>query len=196
MNEQKIRPARPEDAEQLLAIYAPYVEKTAITFEYETPGADEMRRRVEATLARYPCLAAERDGRVVGYACAGPFKERAAYDWAVETTVYVAEKLRRSGVGTALYSELERCLLAQGVRNLNACIAWPRGDDPFLTRDSAAFHERLGYREAAHFHACGWKFGRWYDMIWMEKLLGPHPAQLPPLTPFPELRERLFPDGG
>jgi len=187
-----VRPAEPADARELLAIYAPYVTDTAITFEYDVPTEREFRARIEKTLARYPYLAAERDGRIEGYAYAGPFKGRAAYDWAVETTVYVRQDARRGGVGSALCRELERALAAQGILNCEACIAWPDPEDAYLTRGSAAFHERLGYRLVGKFTRCGYKFGRWYDMIWMEKLLGGHLAQQPSVKPFPEVRAELY----
>lgn len=123
----------------------------------------------------------------MGYAYAGPFKERAAYDWAVETTVYVREEAKRQGVGRTLYAALERCLAAQGVLNLNACVACPEREDEYLTRDSVDFHRRMGYRLAGEFRQCGCKFGRWYNMVWMEKHIGLHPADPPPVKPFSEV---------
>ena len=185
MNTLTIRAAAPEDAAALLAIYAPYVEKTAITFEYAVPSPGEFAGRIAQTLERYPYLAAESEGEILGYAYAAPFKERAAYDWAVETTVYVREDVTRQGVGRELYGALERCLAAQGILNLNACIACPEREDEYLTRDSAEFHRRLGYRTAGEFRQCGCKFGRWYGMVWMEKHIGPHPADPPPVKSFP-----------
>lgn len=186
-----IRPARLEDAPVLRDLYAPYVEHTAITFEYEAPTPSEFARRMERVLRRYPYLAVERDGRVVGYAYASPFKERAAYDWAVETSIYVAEDAQRSGAGGALYRALEAVLAAQNVLNLNACIAVPaQGEDPYLTENSAQFHGHWGYRLVGRFHKCGYKFGRWYDMIWMEKFLGKHPERPQAVISFPELLER------
>lgn len=170
-----IRMAVPEDAEALLKIYAPYVEKTAVTFEYEVPSAAEFSDRIKRTLKKYPYLAAEQDGEVVGYAYAGTFHERAAYDWAVETSIYVREDKKGSGIGRALYSALEHSLLRQNILNVNACIAYPAQEDEHLTKDSVRFHEKLGYRMAGRFHQCGYKFGRWYDMVWMEKHLGSHP---------------------
>lgn len=182
-----IRPASPEDAAALLDIYAPYVERTAVTFEYDVPSPEAFAGRVARTLARYPYLAVETEGEVVGYAYAGPFKERAAYDWAVETSVYVRRDARRRGIGRALYGALERCLGAQGILNLNACIACPERPDEYLTRDSVEFHSRLGYRLVGEFRQCGYKFGRWYDMVWMEKLIGEHLPEQPPVRPFPEV---------
>lgn len=182
-----IRPAAPEDAAALLAVYAPYVERTAITFEYDVPTLADFTGRIARTLARYPYLAAERGGEIVGYAYAGPFKERAAYDWAVETTVYVREDQRRRGVGRALYRALERCLAAQGVLNLNACIACPEEADEYLTWDSVEFHACLDYRLVGEFYGCGCKFGRWYNMAWMEKHIGAHLPDPAPVRPFPEV---------
>ncbi|MPM46637.1 Phosphinothricin N-acetyltransferase [bioreactor metagenome] len=180
----KIRVATPEDAEALLRIYAPYVEKTAITFEYDVPTAREFAGRIEKTLKRYPYLVAEEGGQVLGYAYAGPFHERAAYDWAVETTVYIARNAKRRGLGKRLYDALERALAAQNVLNLNASIAYPAGEDPYLTRDSVEFHQRLGYRVVGRFSQCGYKFDRWYDMVWMEKHIGVHTATQPAVKPF------------
>lgn len=182
-----IRPAAPEDAAALLAVYAPYVERTAITFEYDVPTLADFTGRIARTLARYPYLAAERGGEIVGYAYAGPFKDRSAYDWAVETTVYVREDQRRRGVGEALYRALERCLAAQGVLNLNACIACPEEADEYLTWDSVEFHTCLGYRLVGEFYGCGCKFGRWYNMVWMEKHIGAHLPDPAPVRPFPEV---------
>ena len=179
-----IRAARPEDAEALLAIYTPYVRDTAISFEYEVPSFQEFQARIRRTLEKYPYLVAEAAGVILGYAYAGVFKPRAAYDWAVETSIYVDRSRRQSGIGRMLYNNLEKALAAQGILNANACITWAEQEDQYLTQDSARFHERMGYRLVGTFHQCGYKFGRWYDMIWMEKHLGPHLAGQPPVVPF------------
>ena len=121
-NKLQIRVATKEDAEALLAIYAPYVEKTAITFEYEVPSIEEFRCRIQETLKKYPYLVAEKNGKIVGYAYAGAFHARPAYDWAVETSIYVSRDLRSSGVGSLLYEKLEEYLTAQHVCNVCACI--------------------------------------------------------------------------
>lgn len=184
----RIRFATVHDAPQLLAIYAPYVELTAVTFETRVPTLEEFTERIERTLARYPYLVAERDGMIVGYAYAGPFKTRAAYDWAIETSVYVRRDVRRTGAGRALYTALERVLAAQGIVNMNACVAYADRDDEYLTRDSVTFHERLGFKLVGEFHDCAHKFGRWYSVIWMEKHIGEHLADQPPAKPFPEVR--------
>lgn len=186
-----IRTAVPEDAKELLAIYAPYVEKTAITFEYDVPTAEEFRERICHTLQKYPYFVAVLRNEIVGYAYAGAFKGRAAYDWAVETTVYVRQDCHKSGVGRLLYEALEHALSLQNIVNLNACIAYPPEEDEYLTANSAKFHEHLGYRLAGTFHSCGYKFRRWYDMIWMEKEIGSHVEDQPPVKCFGEIRAQL-----
>ena len=102
----RIRPAKPEDAEKLLAIYAPYVEQTAITFEYEVPTVEEFRERIHNTLKKYPYLVAEQGEEPVGYAYVGPFHDRPAYDWAVETSIYVDQNKKRMGIGKKLHEAL------------------------------------------------------------------------------------------
>ena len=170
-----IRVARADDAEALARIYAYYVEHTAITFEYEAPDAAEMNARREKILKHYPYLVAEQAGRGVGYAYAHEFYGRSAYAWSVEASIYVASDARGQGLGRKLYAALEHALCAMGVLNVNACIAVPRtADDLYLTDGSLAFHKRLGYQMVGTFHQSGCKFGRWYDVAWMEKLLGAH----------------------
>lgn len=187
MNTLNIRRASLNDAPTLLAIYAPYVIETSVTFEYEVPSLAEFTGRMERTLARYPYLVAEADGELIGYAYASAFKGRPAYDWAVETSIYIRKDCRRSGAGRALYAALENCLRAQNILNSNACIAYKEIEDEHLTLDSVRFHEREGYRMVGVFHQCGYKFNRWYDMVWMEKLLGEHLPVQPPVIPFPEI---------
>lgn len=178
----RIRSAEINDAEALLAIYTPYIKETAITFEYEVPALVEFTQRIWKTLQRYPYLVAECDGQMVGYAYAGAFKERAAYDWSVETSIYVAKEARRRGVGEVLLLALEAELKRRGFLNVNACIAYAEAEDEYLTPASVCFHQKLGYQMVGRFHQCGYKFGRWYDMVWMEKMLGEHIAQ--PACPF------------
>ena len=188
----KIRVASPEDAPEILAIYAPYVEKTAITFEYDIPSLPEFRGRIERTLKKYPYLVAEQDGEMLGYAYTSAFVGRAAYQWAEETTIYLKENKRKTGLGRKLYRALEDICRARNVLNLNACIGWPEAEDTYLTRNSAQFHGHLGYRMVGEFQKCGYKFGRWYNMVWMEKLLGEHPDVPEPVIPFPELKAEVL----
>lgn len=143
-DEIKIRTATPEDAEALAAIYAPYVENTSITFEYTVPSVEEFAERIRHTLARYPYLVAEKSGIPIGYAYASAFKGRAAYNWSVETSIYISQDVRSSGVGCLLYQKLEEYLTAQHICNVCACITYPNPP-------SIAFHEKHGYKTVAHF---------------------------------------------
>lgn len=175
-----IRIITPADAPQLLQIYAPYVEKTSITFEYEVPSVADFAERIRRTLEKYPYLAAEEDHIILGYAYASAFKTRAAYAWSAETSIYIREDMGHRGIGTELYRALEKVLTMQNVCNLCACIAYPNPS-------SISFHERFGYKTVAHFHASGFKQNAWSDMIWMEKELCPHTIPPSPFVPFAEL---------
>ncbi len=183
-----VRDAALADAPRILEIYAYYVTHTVITFEYTVPTAEEFVGRMRRTMQKYPYLVIERDGRVEGYAYAGAFVGRAAYDWACELTIYLDKAAQKSGLGRILYTALADRLRAMGVLNLYACIGYPQQEDEYLTKNSAQFHEHLGFTLAGTFHNCGFKFGRWYDMIWMEKIIGEHLADQPPVKPYAQTR--------
>ena len=159
-----IRLAKKSDAAALLAIYAPYVENTAITFEYEVPTIEDFATRIEKTLEKYPYLVAEEDGAILGYAYASTYYARAAYDWAVELSVYVSQDARGKGVGSKLYDELEDLLDQMGYIHFLACISLPN-------EDSIIFHTKRGYQQVAHFLKIGYKFERWHDIVWLQKSL-------------------------
>ena len=173
MNTQ-IRQATIKDAKELLAIYAPYVLETAITFEYEVPALEEFVNRIAKITEKYPYLVAEVDGEIIGYAYASTFKDRAAYDWCVETSIYLAKEMRGKGIGKLLYEALEDALKEMNILNANACITYVEEEDEHMNNTSMHFHEYMGYKLVGRFHQCGYKFGKWYDMIWMEKMLGEH----------------------
>lgn len=177
----QIRTATVKDAEELLEIYAPYIKNTAITFEYEVPSVEEFQRRIENIQKRYPYLVAECDGELVGYAYASSFHERAALGWCVETSIYIRRGNRKMGVGKRLYDALENVCRRMGILNLYACIAYPETEDEYLTKNSVEFHEHLGYRLIGEFRQCGYKFDRWYNMVWMEKQIGEHGKNQPPV---------------
>jgi len=190
MSKLLIRVATKEDAPALLAIYKPYVETTAVTFEYEVPTVEEFARRIENTTAKFPYLVAEFGGQIIGYTYASPFRVRAAYAWSVETSIYVRKDMKQRGVGRQLYEKLEILLAKQNVTNLYACIAAPHGEDPYLTRDSIEFHSHLGYQPVGEFKKCAYKFGRWYNVAMMEKVISAHNMPQSEVIPFPELNER------
>lgn len=169
-----IRSASVNDAEALLNIYAYYVKNTAITFEYDVPTLEEFKQRITNTLKKYPYLVVVKEGMILGYAYAGVFKNRAAYDWSAEMTIYLKYDAVKCGLGRMLYEALETEMKKRGFLNLYACIGYPIEEDEYLTRNSAEFHAHLGYQTVGEFHKCGYKFGRWYNMIWMEKLIGEH----------------------
>ncbi|HEL2383502.1 TPA: N-acetyltransferase [Streptococcus suis] len=159
-----IRSARTEDAADLVAIYAPYVETTAITFETEVPTVADFASRIKKTLEKFPYLVAEEEGRIVGYAYASTYYARAAYDWTVELSVYVSSEARGKGIGSLLYDALEEELTARGFKNFLACIALPNPA-------SLALHEKRGYEQVAHFKNVGYKFDTWHDIVWLQKSL-------------------------
>lgn len=169
-----IRNAVKEDAEKILAIYSYYVKNTAISFELDVPSLDEFQGRIVRTLERYPYLVLEEKGVILGYAYAGVFKNRAAYDHCCEVSIYVERHAKGRGYGRMLYEALETALKKAGILNLYACIADPVTEDEYLTRNSEHFHSHLGYTNVGRFHNCGYKFNRWYNMIWMEKIIGEH----------------------
>lgn len=169
-----IRSATINDGTKLLAIYAPYVEETAISFEYEVPTVEEFQRRIEQTLKKYPYLVACQEDRIIGYAYASPLKERQAYAYSVEVSIYVGKDFKRLGIGKRLYLALEEELRRRGFLNIYAYIACPCQDDEYLTRDSIEFHKHMNYRLVGKFRKCGYKFGHWYNIVCMEKLIGEH----------------------
>lgn len=169
-----LRYATAEDAEVLSEIYSYYVLNTAISYEYEVPTVSEFRSRIITTLKKYPYLVLESDGEIAGYAYAGPFKTREAYRFSVETTIYLKNGLQKNGYGKILLTALEKELAERGFTNANACIAYTETDDEYLNKNSMEFHTAMGYSLVGTFHKCAYKFGRWYDMIWMEKHIGEH----------------------
>lgn len=170
----KIEKVNIEDASELLSIYAPYVRDTAITFEYDVPTLDEFKNRIIDISSRYPYLKAVENGEILGYTCARVFRSPKAYNWSVETSIYVKLGKHRMGIGKLLYNELEKSLKNMGILNLNACISVPTKEDKHLTDASYHFHKSMGYTLVGRFHNSGYKFNTWYDMIWMEKMIGEH----------------------
>ncbi|MCC8128197.1 MAG: N-acetyltransferase family protein [Clostridiales bacterium] len=177
MNDITIRDAGLSDAERILEIYLYYVKNTVISFEYEVPTLAEFRDRMRHTMEKYPYLVIERGDVIMGYAYAHAFVGRAAYDWCSELTIYLDREARKSGLGRKLYEALEEKLKGMGILNLYACIGYTQKEDEYLTNNSAQFHAHLGFHQVGYFQKCGYKFGRWYDMIWMEKIIGEHRSE-------------------
>jgi L-amino acid N-acyltransferase YncA len=162
-----IRLAQESDAEAIQRIYTPFVLRTAVSFETEPPGVDEMRSRILKILARLPWLVCEWNGNVIGYAYASLHRERAAYGWSVDVTVYVHEELRRHGVGKALYASLFQVLRLQGFYNAYAGITLPNPG-------SAGLHEAMGFTPVGIYRAVGYKLGQWHDVGWWQLALRDH----------------------
>jgi L-amino acid N-acyltransferase YncA len=173
-----IRLAAERDAEQVAAIYAPNVTGSIISFESEPPDAHETRRRIGATLERYPWLVCEHQGRVLGYAYAGAHRSRAAYQWSVDVSAYVHGEWHRKGIGRALYASLFAVLGLQGFYNAYAGIALPNPG-------SVGLHEAVGFRPVGVYQKVGYKMGAWHDVGWWhlalrERVADPAaPADLP-----------------
>lgn len=175
------------DAPALREIYLPYVRTTAVTFELTDPSLEEFSERVRTTLERYPYIVAVDEGEIVGFAYAKAFRPRAAYLHSIETSIYMRMDYRGKGAGRRLYETLAKLLMLQNVYNMEACIAHCEPADEYVPATSRLFHERLGFRLVGKFTKCAHKFGRWYDMIWMEKILGDHIANPDPFMPLPQV---------
>ncbi|NUB90372.1 N-acetyltransferase family protein [Haloterrigena sp. SYSU A121-1] len=180
----RIRVATPDDAAAARDIYAPFCESTAVTFEEAPPTEAEVADRIASTLETYPWLVYEREDAVVGYAYASRLRERRAYQWTVELSVYVADDARQSGVGRALYESLFAVLERQGVRDGYAVTTVPNPE-------TERFHERLGFERCVDFPAIGYAEGEWRDVAWWRRSIGEKTADPEPITPLPALRDRL-----
>jgi L-amino acid N-acyltransferase YncA len=178
----RVRVARPDDAAGILAIYAPIVRDTVISFEFEPPTIEIMRERVVSTLPRWPWLVCERDGALLGYVYASSHRERAAYQWCVEVAAYVAASARRTGVARALYQALFAMLAAQGFVNAYAGITLPNAA-------SVGLHESLGFRRLGSYEHIGHKLGAWHDVGWWALPLCDLPRDPRPPILFAHLRE-------
>jgi len=177
-----IRLATEADAEGIVAIYAPIVRETAISFEVEAPDVNAMRRRIAETLAHLPWLICERRGEVLGYAYASTHRTRAAYQWSVDVSVYVHARIRRSGVGKALYTSLLRFLDLQGFYNVYAGITLP---NPASVR----LHESLKFQPVGVYRAVGYKLGAWHDVGWWHLALRPHAVPPGPPVDFGQIQD-------
>ena len=172
-----LRKATPEDGATLAEIYKYYVENTTVTFEYVAPSGEEFAERIAHKTEKYPFIVAEEYGKPIGYAYASEYRERAAYSWDVETSVYVDTEHQGRGIGPRLYSALEEILKLQNVVNLYACITYPN-------TYSVAMHEAFGFEYIGRFHLAGYKFDKWRDVSWFEKRIG-SPDAPKPVIPYP-----------
>ena len=159
-----IRVATVDDIPAILNIYAPYIETSTATFEYDVPCLRSFTQRFLGIIEKYPWLVWEENGEILGYAYASAPYERAAFSWCAEPSVYLKPEAKGRGIGKALYKVLEEILKKQGYQVLYALIT----DE---NTASICFHERCGYVQKVHFPDCGFKFGKWLGLVWMEKRL-------------------------
>lgn len=171
-----IRIATEADIPEMLAIYGPYVENTAYSFEYTVPSEECFTARFQSYTRQLPWLVWEEQGKVLGYAYGSLPFERAAYAWCGEVSIYLAPEIQGKGVGRKLYAALEEVMWRQGYRVIYSLITTEN-------QDSLRFHEKLGYRICAEFPNCGFKFGRWLGIVWMEKRA--NIVEMPTQTPVP-----------
>ena len=169
-----LRLATADDADALLAIYAAYIDHTAITFEYEAPSRGEFAGRIRTIVAQLPWLVHEQDGRVTGYA--SRHRDRVAYQWSVETSVYIHPDCHRQGIARSLYETLFALLRQQGYHNAYAGITLPNPK-------SEQFHQSMGFAPVGVYQKVGYKLGRWHDVGWYHLTLQPHADK--PVAPRP-----------
>lgn len=162
-----IRPVQSKDAEAVLAIYKPYIESTATTFETTVPSVDEFGARIKTYTEKYPWLVAEDNGKVTGYAYASKHREREAYQWCVESSVYVLEDYHHTGIAKELYAKLFDILQQCGYVNVYAGITLPNSR-------SYSFHSKMGFEPVGIYRNIGYKHGKWHDVAWLVKTINPH----------------------
>lgn len=160
-----VREARPQDARALRDVYAPFVERTAVTFETEVPTVDDFSARVAKAQTHWSWLVAETTGGIAGYAYGTRWRERPAYAKTVETSTYLDSRYHRQGIGYALYRALLDDLEGKGYHTAVAGIALPNDG-------SVALHRKLSFEPVGVFRAVGWKFGAWHDVAWFQRRLG------------------------
>lgn len=187
-----IRIATEDDAKELLNIYGYYIENTAITFEYTIPSEEEFQERIRETLKKYPYLVYEEEKKILGYAYVGAFNKRAAARWMAETSVYVRKDAVNKGIGKVLYEELEKILKGQNIIKLIACIADTEAEDKYVPKKSVEFHRHMGYQIVGKIQNGGYKFGKWYDLIYMEKEIGKYTVNPKEVIDFSKIRESCF----
>lgn len=179
------RLAKEADAGRLRDIYRPYVTDTAVTFEYDVPSVAEFASRIRHISAQYPYLVCEEGGEIAEYAYLSPFRERAAYDWDVETSVYIEERFQNRGIGSGFYARLLAFAEELGYYNAYGVVTLPNAG-------SLALHRAFGFEDAGIWHRCGYKLGRWHDVICLERHLGNFDREpVPPISIAALSAERL-----
>ena len=174
-----IRAAQESDIPQILEIYAPYIQNTTVTFEYTVPSPSEFLERFRSITRLFPWLVYEEGGIILGYAYASLPFSREAYRWCAEPSIYLRPEARGRHIGKMLYGCLEDLLTQMGCQKSYAIIT---GEN----EGSLLFHRALGYRDCGLFRRCGYKFGRWLDVYWLEKALNSVETPSNPPVDWPE----------
>ncbi len=177
----EICPYQPSDAEELLRIYTPYILHTAITFETSVLGIEEWMERIEKVRKEFPWLVAKSQGQIIGYAYATKFRERSAYDWCCESSIYLDDAFQGKGIAQELYSQLFRVLKKQGYVNVYAIMTSPNPK-------SEKFHRSFGFYDVGRFTKSGYKLGKWWDTHWMQYHLGEHENPPRKIIPYSEIK--------
>ncbi len=180
-----IRLAKPTDAAAILDIYAPYIKTTSLTFETEVPTITDFNNRIKSYLENWPWLVYEENGIVVGYAYASRYRERVAYQWGVECSVYIHDDFQRKGLASALYRKLFAILKAQGFTTVYAVVNLP--NDP-----SVILHEKMGFRYFATYENVGYKLGKWKNVGWWQLQLNEYKIEPEAPVKFSELSNELL----
>ena len=175
-----IRIATSADSKSILDIYAPYIRDTSLTFETEVPTYDDFAVRIQTYLDNWPWLVCELDGKIAGYAYASRYRERTAYQWSVECSVYIHDDYLRSGIASELYTALFAFLKYQGYNNVYAVINLPNDR-------SVAFHEKLGFTYFATYENVGYKLGKWKNVGWWQKKINEYVNEPSPPLKFSSL---------
>ena len=182
----KIRLATTDDAEGILAIYAPYIRDTSFTFETEVPSLDDFKKRIADYLLNWPWLVCEIDGVIAGYAYGAKYRERVAYQWCVESSIYVHDDFQKNKVGKALYTALIEILKQQGYRNVYAVINLPNDK-------SVQFHEACGFTYFATYEKVGYKLGKWKNVGWWQLIINEYGVEPEAPIKFSDLNKNFLP---
>jgi len=179
-----LRLATPADAAGILKIYAPYIENTSLTFETEVPSVTDFADRISHYLENWPWLVYEKDGKIAGYAYASRYRERTAYQWSVESSVYIHSDFHRAGIATILYTALFQLLQLQGFNTVYAVINLPNDK-------SVAFHEKLGFSYFATYEKVGYKLGQWKNVGWWKLMVNEYGDEPPAPVKFSVINKEM-----
>lgn len=176
----QIRFVQESDAAAIAEIYRPYVENTSISFEYDAPSSEEFLQRIRSTTAEFPWIVCLSDNEIIGYAYAIPHRNRTAYQWSADVTIYFSETFHRKGIAKITYETLFSILKLQGIHTLLAGITIPN-------EKSVGFHTALGFELLGTYQNIGFKFGKWHDTQWYQRPINDYTTTPTPPKKFPEI---------